>query len=130
MKIPKLAFAFITTALLLASAAIAGEANKVTVHLGENVTVDGKTLEAGKYSAQWTGDGPNAQVTLLRGKNTVATFTAQIRQEPSPNPDDAVGTAPGPDGSKQLTSIYPGGKRISIQLGDNSAAQSNASQSR
>jgi hypothetical protein len=130
MKIPKLALAFVSAALLFSTAIIADEANKTTVRLNQKVTVDGKTLDSGKYTAQWTGEGPNVQVTILRGKDTVATFAAQIKQEASPNPVDAIGTTDGPDGSKQLTSIYPNGKRLSIQLGNNGGAASNESPSR
>ena len=127
MKIPKLVFAFLSVALLFVSAAIAGETNKATVRLSQNVTVDGKTLDAGKYTAQWTGEGPNVQVTLTRGKDTVATFAAQIKKEASPNSNDAIGTSEGPNGSKQLTSIYPDGKEFSIQIGDSAAAPSSSS---
>ena len=130
MKIPRFAFAFLSVALLFVSAAIAGEANKTTIRIDQKVTVDGKLLESGKYTAQWSGEGPNVQVTLMKGKNTVATFPAQIKQEPSANPDDAIGTTDGPDGTKQLSSIYPNGKRISLQLSNNGAAPSNSSPSR
>ena len=73
------------------------------------------------------GEGPNVQVTLTRGKNTVATFAAQIKQEASPNSNDAIGTSEGPNGSKQLTSIYPDGKEFSIQIGDSAAPSSSSS---
>ena len=52
MKIPKLALAFVSAALLFASVTIADEANKTTVRINQKVTVDGKTLESGKYTAQ------------------------------------------------------------------------------
>ncbi|MBV9886667.1 MAG: hypothetical protein JO119_08990 [Acidobacteria bacterium] len=130
MKIPKLALAFVSAAILFASGVIAAEAYKTTIHIDQKVTVDGKILNSGKYTAQWTGDGPNVQVTLTKGKDTVATFAAQVKQEPSANPDDAIGTTDGPDGSKQLSSIYPGGKRISLQLNKDGAAPSNSSPSR
>ncbi len=130
MKIPKLALAFVSAAILFASGVIAAEAYKTTIHIDQKVTVDGKILNSGKYTAQWTGDGPNVQVTLTKGKDTVATFAAQVKQEPSANPDDAIGTTDGPDGSKQLSSINPGGKRISLQLNKDGAAPSNASPSR
>jgi hypothetical protein len=129
MKLSRLAATLATAALLFASVAFAGEANKTTIRIDKKVTVDGKTLDSGKYTAQWTGDGPNVQVTLLRGKDAVATFAAEIKQEASANLVDAIGTVEGPDGSKKLTSIYPNGKRISIQLA-NSGAGPNASQSR
>jgi hypothetical protein len=126
MKLSKLAAAVATVALFFAGVAVSAEANKMTIHIDQKVTVDGKILETGKYTAEWSGDGPNVQVTLLHGKDTVATFPAQIKQEASPNSNDAIGTSDNSDGSKQLTSIYPNGKRISIQL-DNSGAGSGGS---
>lgn len=122
MKFTKLAAILATAVLFFAGAAISAESNKATVRIDQKITVDGKTLDSGKYTAEWTGDGPSVQVTLLRGKDTVATFAAQIKQEATPNPADAIGTTDGADGSKQLSSIYPNGKRISIQLNDNASA--------
>jgi type 1 fimbria pilin len=123
MKHSKLAAALATVALFFAGVAVSAEANKMTIHIDQRVSVNGKILDNGKYTAEWNGDGPNVQVTLLHGKDTVATFPAQIKQEASPNSNDAIGTSDNSDGSKQLNSIYPGGKRISIQL-DNSGAGS------
>jgi hypothetical protein len=130
MKLSKLAAILATVVLFFAGVAISAEANKTTVRFDQKVTVDGKTIDSGKYTAAWTGDGPNVQVTLLHGKDTVATFAAQIKQEPSPNSTDAIGTTDGPDGSKQLSSIYPNGKRISIQLASDAAGSSGSSASR
>jgi len=124
MKLSKLAAALATVALFFAGVAVSAEASKMTIHIDQKVTVDGK------YTAEWNGDGPNVQVTLMKGKNTVATFSAQIKQEPSANPDDAIGTTDGPDGTKQLSSIYPNGKRISLQLTGGGDAPSNSSPSR
>jgi hypothetical protein len=126
MKLSKLAAALATVALFFAGVAVSAEANKMTIHIDQKVTVDGKILETGKYTAEWSGDGPNVQVTLLHGKDTVATFPAQIKQEASANLNDAIGTSDNSDGSKQLDAIYPNGKRISIQL-DNSGAGSGGS---
>jgi hypothetical protein len=130
MKLSKLAAALATTALFVVGVAVSAEANKMTIHIDQKVAVDGKILETGRYTAEWNGEGPNVQVTLMKGKNTVATFAAQIKQEPSANPDDAIGTTDGPDGTKQLSSIYPNGKRISLQLNNGGAAPSNSSPSR
>ena len=130
MKLSKLAAALATVALFFAGVAVSAEANKMTIHIDQKVTVDGKLLDSGKYTAEWSGEGPNVQVTLTKGKNTVATFAAQIKQEPSANPDDAIGTTDGPDGTKQLSSIYPNGKRISLQLTGGGDAPSNSSPSR
>jgi ABC-type glycerol-3-phosphate transport system substrate-binding protein len=126
MKLSKLAAALATVALFFAGVAVSAEANKMTIHIDQKVTVNGKVLDNGKYIAEWNGEGPNVQVTLLHGKDAVATFPAQIKQEASANSNDAIGTTDGPDGSKQLTAIYPSGKRMSIQL-DNSGAGSSGS---
>ena len=130
MKLSKLAVTLATVGLFFAGVAISAEANKTTIRIDQKITVDGKTLDSGKYTAEWTGDGPSVQVTLLHGKDTVATFAAQIKQEPTPNSNDAIGTTDGPDGSRQLSSIYPNGKRISIQLNSDSAGPSGSSPSR
>jgi hypothetical protein len=127
MKLSRLAMTLASAGLLFASAAIAADANKATFRIDQKVTVDGKTIDSGKYTAEWAGEGSNVQVTLHHGKETIATFAARINQEPTPNPDDAIGTTDGPDGSKQLTAIYPGGKRLSIQLGNSSAGAADAS---
>lgn len=130
MKLSFLAAVLATAGLFFAGVAVSAEANKMTVRIDQRVTVDGKILDTGKYTAEWSGEGPNVQVTLLHGKDTVATFPAQIKQEPSPNSTDAIGTTDGPDGSKQLISIYPNGKRMSIQLNDSSSGSSGSSPSR
>jgi hypothetical protein len=130
MKLSKVAAALATVALFFAGVAVSAEANKMTIHIDQKVAVDGKILETGKYTAEWSGDGPNVQVTLLHGKDTVATFPAQIKQEASPNSNDAIGTADGPDGTKQLTAIYPNGKRMSIQLSDSGSGSSGSTPSR
>jgi hypothetical protein len=130
MKLSKLAATLATVALFFAGVAFSAEANRMTVHIDQKVTVEGKTLANGKYVAEWNGDGPNVQVTLLHGKDTVATFPAQIKQEESANNSDAIGTADNPDGSKRLVAIYPNGKRMSIQLGDNVSGSSGSSPSR
>jgi hypothetical protein len=123
MKMSRIAATLSGTALLFASAAIAGELSKATIHLDQRVSVEGKTLDSGKYTAQWDGTGPTVQVTLLRGKNPVATFQAHLNNEPAGNPQDAIGTTASPDGSRALAAIYPGGKRFSLQLESNSAEQ-------
>jgi hypothetical protein len=130
MKHSKLAAAVATVALFFAGVAVSAEANKMTIHLDQKVTVEGKTLETGKYTAEWNGDGPNVQVTLHHGKDTVVTFPAQIKQEASPNLNDAIGTNDNADGSKELNAIYPGGKRISIQLANSGAGSGGSSPSR
>jgi hypothetical protein len=131
MKMSK-AFGFLFgAALLVSSAAVAGETNKSSVQLDNKVVVEGKTLDSGRYTVEWSGSGSDVQVTLLRGKQTVATFPAHVTEQASANPQDAYSTTSEQDGSKTLTAIYPGGKRIALKIDHTQASQqSNASASK
>ena len=129
MKLSKLSLAFFGSALLLSSAAFAGDANKASLNLYEKVNVEGKELNPGKYTITWDGSGPNVQVTVSQGKQTVATFAAHITEQATRNTEDAYGSAAGTDGSRSLTAIYPNGKRLSLELDSKSASQPSTSSS-
>ncbi|HEV8074440.1 MAG TPA: hypothetical protein VGP66_01260 [Candidatus Acidoferrum sp.] len=123
MKLSKLSLAFFGSALLLSSAALAGDSNKGSLQLYEKVNVEGKELNPGHYTITWDGSGPNVQVTVSQGKQTIATFPAHVTEQASRNPEDAYGSATETDGSHSLTSIYPNGKRFSLELESKSASQ-------
>jgi len=123
MKLSKLSLAFFGSALLLSSAAFAGDSNKGSLQLYEKINVEGKSLNPGHYTVTWEGSGPDVQVTVLQGKQTVATFPAHLTEQASRNTEDAYGSAPATDGSRMLTAIYPNGKRFSIELDQKEASQ-------
>ena len=116
MKFSKVSILLVGSALVFSSGAFAGDTNKGTLHLQNKIIADGKPLNPGHYTVEWTGTGPTVQVTLLPGKQTVATFPAHITEQPTPDHDDAYGSAPGPDGSSKLTAIYFSGKRTALEL--------------
>jgi hypothetical protein len=124
MKLSKLSLAFFGSALLLASAAVAGDSNKGSLNLFEKVNVEGKALNPGHYTITWDGSGPNVQVTVSQGKQTVATFAAHLTEQTTRNTEDAYGSSADTDGARTLTAIYPNGKRFSIELEAKSASQS------
>jgi len=131
MKLSKVSILLIGSTLLFSSATLAGDANKGKLHLQDKTIVDGKPLNPGNYTVEWTGTGPTVQVTLLQGKQTVATFPAHLTEQPTPNHDDAHGSATEPDGSSRLTAIYLGGKRTILELKQNQAnSQSGMSNSK
>jgi hypothetical protein len=131
MKMLKVAVLLFGAALLFSSGALAGETNKGTLQLTDKVVVEGKPLNSGRYTVEWDGSGPAVQVTLLQGKQTVATFPARLTEQAAPNSQNAYGTIAEPDGSRSLTAIYPGGKRFALQLDQNAASQqSGANQSK
>ena len=127
MKLSNLSLAFFSSALLLSSAAIAGDSNKASIQLYEKVSVEGQALNPGKYTISWDGSGPNVQVTVSQGKQTVATFPAHLIEQATRNTEDAYGSASETDGSRTLTAIYPNGKRFSIEIENKSASQAASS---
>jgi hypothetical protein len=129
MKLSKLSLAFFGSALLLSSAAFAGDSNKASIQVYEKINVEGKALNPGRYTITWDGTGPNVQVNVLQGKQTVATFSAHLTEQATRNTEDAYGSASETDGTRTLTSIYPNGKRFSIEVESKSASQPSSSPS-
>ena len=131
MKLSKVLILLIGSAVVFSSGAFAGDANKGKLRLQDKTIVDGKPLNPGNYTVEWTGTGPTVQVSLLQGKQTVATFPAHITEQPKPNKDDAYRSATEPDGTSRLTAIYISGKRTALELEQNQASsQSSISDSR
>jgi hypothetical protein len=123
MKLSKLALAFFGSALLFSSAVLAGDSNKGSLQLYEKTNVEGKSLNPGHYTVTWEGSGPDVQVSVLQGKQVVATFPAHVTEQATKNNEDAYGSAAETDGTRSLTAIYPNGKRFSLELGTKSASQ-------
>ncbi len=123
MKISRAITFLFGAALLISAGAIAGETNKGKLQLSDKVDVEGKSLSKGNYTVQWDGSGPTVQVTLLQGKQTVATFPAHLTEQASANSKDGYSTSTEPNGSLSLTAIYPSGKRIALQLDHSQASK-------
>ena len=123
MKLSKASILLIGSAVVFSSAALAGDTNKGKLRLQNKIIVDGKALNPGHYTVEWTGTGPTVQVTLLQGQQAVATFPAHITEQPTVDHDDAYGSALQPDGSSRLTTIYFGGKRTALELEQYEAGQ-------
>lgn len=127
MKLSKIATTLFGAALLLASCAIAGETNKTNITVADKVSVEGKTIEPGRYQVEWTGNGPNVQVTVARGKQQVASFPAKLTENATSNATSAYSTSASADGSKSLTAIYVGGKKYILEVDQASASREAAS---
>jgi hypothetical protein len=123
MKYSKVAILLIGSALVFSTSTFAGDANKGKLHLQDKTIVDGKPVNPGNYTVEWTGSGTTVEVTLLQGKKTVATFPAHVTEQLAPNHDDAYGSAPESDGSRRLTVIYISGKRTALELEQNQTSQ-------
>lgn len=115
MKSAKYFAALAGGALLACAAAFAGPTNKKPLHLYETVVIGGKQLAPGDYQIQWSDSGSDAQVNILRGKDTVATFTA--REVPvTADTKEGYSTQTAQDGSKTLTQVFFSGKKYGLDL--------------
>jgi len=123
MKTWRILAALFGAAIMSSSIVAAGEANKATIKTEEKLTVDGKSLSPGQYKVEWDGPGPNVQVRLMQGKDTVATFPARLEQQQAKNAANAYSSTKQPDGTRELTTIYVGGKRDVLQLQTTAANQ-------
>jgi hypothetical protein len=112
--------AILGVSLLLASGAFAA-ANKASFDLYDSATVAGKQLNAGNYTVQWDGGGPNVQVTIMKGKKVIATTPARVVQTETPSNHDAAVLKANGSGASSLAEIRFQGKRFVLDL-DNTGA--------
>lgn len=106
--------------LFLATAAFAGE--KASVKVYESVKLNGKTIAPGKYDLEWSGTGPDVQLNIRKGSETVATAPAKITPVATASAGTGYSTKAEGDGSKSLTSVFIAGKKYTIELGSEVAA--------
>jgi len=122
MKQSKLSASLLALSLLLASGALAGTSNKGTLKVGETVTVSGKQLPAGTYEVEWAGSGPDVELSISDGSETLAKVPAQIVPQAKAQPQSGYATSADQSGNKALTEIFFGGKKYVLSIGGASAA--------
>lgn len=118
----------IFTTLVLAfatSAFAASNSHKSSFEISAATQVNGTTLPAGDYTAQWEGSGPAVQVNILQGKKVVATAPAQVVALDSKASDTHAEVLNGTKGERELKALQFAGKKVSLQLGTESAATQN-----
>jgi hypothetical protein len=126
MSMSRIGVSLFGVALLCSASAFAGDTNnKGTLRLDDKVTVAGTALNPGDYKLEWSGNGPDVQVKVLKGRDTIATFPAHVTEQKVPTNTDAYGSNTSPDGSRTLTSVYFGGKHYVLQVEPTAAQQQN-----
>jgi hypothetical protein len=103
-------------AVLLATSAFAS--NKGTLQLVDAAVVSGKQLPAGDYSVKWEGSGSNVQLSIMRGKNVVATTAARVVDLGQSADNDSAVLRSNADGSKSLTEVRFNGKKFALAIGE------------
>jgi hypothetical protein len=121
MKMSKLSLAILGAAFVFSASAFAQSENKGKLSVPDTITVEGKQLPPGNYKVEWEGTGPNVEVKILKGKETVATAPARLVQGPTKSAVDSYAIIKQQDGSRVLTTIYFGGKNLSLEIVQSSA---------
>jgi hypothetical protein len=123
MKLSKVSIMLVGAAFVFSSGALAGESHKGKLQLAEKIEVAGKAINPGEYKVEWTGSGMAVQVSLVQGKQTIATFPAHVTEEATPNKATAYLSSAEMEGSRSLKAIYIGGKRTTLELEQKEASQ-------
>lgn len=123
MKVSRLSCALIGAAFLSAIPAFAGNTVKRSLHLTDTVSVHGVTLSPGDYKVEWTTPGPNVQVSILEGHDTVATVPARVVSVATQNGEDGYGLKAGKTGNTEtLTELFFSGEKYHLAIGNPAAS--------
>jgi hypothetical protein len=117
----KIIFAVLTLALTTGAFAANNDVHKSNFEISAPTQVNGKQLPAGEYTAKWEGSGPAVQVSIMKGKNVVATVPAQVVALSAPAPDTHAEIKNSTNGDRELTGLQFSGKKFSLALGAESA---------
>src|SRR6266436_1609155 len=114
MKVSRNLFSITLASLLLAATAFASP-SKGTLKLFEPVTVQGKQLAPGKYTVEWNGEGPNVQLNIADGKNSVTAIPARIVPVNTKNRTSGYASAKQQDGRSELTNVFSRARLLSCR---------------
>lgn len=113
---------FATLVLAFATSAFAtSDSHKSSFQISAETQVNGTTLPAGEYTAQWEGSGPTVKVNIIQDRKVVASAPAQVIPLDSKARDTQAEILNGAKGERELKALRFAGKKISLQLGTESA---------
>jgi hypothetical protein len=109
MKAGKILTTAVGATLLFSSSAFAvrheKQTTKGTLHLSEEVTVEGKQLAPGDYKVKTENTGSQTTVDIMQGKTMIVSLPAQTKPA-DVNESHAYMTTDEPNGAKELTAVF------------------------
>jgi len=102
--------AALVLAILLPAAALA-ETHTGSLNLPAAASLNGKQLEPGTYKVRWEGEGSSAQISILKGKATVASANANVVNRDRAEPSNSVVFSSATDVQKNISEIRFEGKK-------------------
>lgn len=102
---------------IVLTAAFAFAENKGSLQVYDKITVNGKQLSPGDYALRWEGNGPEVELSIVKGRQVVATTPAHmVNSEKSADRDSAI-LKTNADGTKSLAEIRFSGKKYALAIG-------------
>lgn len=111
MKFARLTPVLVAILVLALSATTFAASGSSNVKLFSAAQLNGTSLAAGEYKVKWDSHSPEADVTFLQGKKTVATAHAKLVDRDQASPENAVVTRANSDGSATIVEIRFEGKK-------------------
>ncbi len=106
---------FMTAALLAAGAYAAGATHKGSLEVTDPITVNGKQLPPGNYTVVWEGDGPQADLHIMKGKKEIASAPCKVVALDQKAPEDAAEVTTGTAG-KELSALRFSGQKYELRV--------------
>ncbi len=107
-------------ALLLSTSLFA--ASSGSLKLTQPVQLNGTQIKPGDYKVTWEGAGPEVTVSVLKGKEVVAKTSAHLKELTKNGDSDATVLQKNADGSTSLNGIRFGGKKVTLEFAEETAA--------
>ena len=102
--------------LLLCATAFAAKTSKKTMHLYEKAKLEGKVLNPGDYQVEWSGTGPNVELNIIQGRDTLATVPARVVAENTANENDGYVLEPAKNGGSLIEEIFFSGAKYELRI--------------
>jgi hypothetical protein len=106
----------LAASLLLCATAFAAKTNKKTLHLYEKAKLEGTVLHPGDYKVEWSGSGPNVQLNIVQGRDTLATVQARVVAENTSHDHDGYILAPAKSGGSSIEEIFFSGAKYDLKI--------------
>ena len=111
MKFARFTQVLVPVLLLALTATAFAATGSANIKLSSAAQLNGKSLAAGEYKVKWESHSPEADVTFLQGKKTVATAHAKLVDRDQAPRENAVVTRANSDGSESIVEIRFEGKK-------------------
>ena len=86
------------------------------MHLYGKAKLEGTLLTPGDYKVEWSGTGPNVELNLVQGRDTVATVPARVEAESTSNEHDGYVLQPAKNGGESIEEIFFSGAKYDLKI--------------